>query len=476
MNAIDLIIFIIYALIMLFIGFFFYRKNKGVDDYFVGGRQMSSWHVGLSVVATDVGGGFSIGLGGLGFTMGISGSWMLFTGLIGAWVSAVLLIPKVSKLTKQINLLTFPQIFNHYYGARTALVAALISFIGYLGFTSSQILAGAKLASATFPEIDFTTLLVSMGVFTVVYTAIGGLKAVIFTDTIQWIILMAGLLFIGLPVAYYAVGGYDAIKASIPPEFLNFNNISWSQVVNWSIIIIPIWFIGMTLYQRIFACRNEKDAKKAWFIAGLFEWPIMALLGVSLGLIARAAFEQQLLPGLDGADPELGLPVLLATVLPVGLLGLLMAAYFSAIMSTADSCLMAASGNFVTDLLGKFVKLSDEAILKISQWSTLVLGFLAVFIAVQMTSVLELMLLSYSFMVSGLFIPVLGILFLKKHYSAAALSAMLAGGGSTVILHLANVTLPYELDINVIGLTISLLTYATIHSIYSKKTNLIASK
>ena len=232
----------------------------------------------------------------------------------------------------------------------------------------------------------------------------------------------------------------------------------------------------MTLYQRIFACRNEKDAKKAWFIAGLFEWPIMALLGVSLGLIARAAFEQQLLPGLDGADPELGLPVLLATVLPVGLLGLLMAAYFSAIMSTADSCLMAASGNFVTDLLGKFVKLSDDAILKISQWSTLVLGFLAVFIAVQMTSVLELMLLSYSFMVSGLFIPVLGILFLKKHYSAAALSAMLAGGGSTVILHLANVTLPYELDINVIGLTISLLTYATIHSIYSKKTNLIASK
>ena len=74
---------------MLGVGVYFFRKNKNVEDYYVGGRSMSSWHIGLSVVATDVGGGFSIGLGGLGFTIGIAGSWMLFTGLVGAWVSAV---------------------------------------------------------------------------------------------------------------------------------------------------------------------------------------------------------------------------------------------------------------------------------------------------------------------------------------------------------------------------------------------------
>lgn len=469
MSPIDLIIFILYAVIMLFIGFFFYRKNQGIEDYFVGGRQMSSWHVGLSVVATDVGGGFSIGLGGLGFTMGISGSWMLFTGLLGAWLSAVLLIPQVCRLSKKIDLLTFPQIFSHYYGPRTAIIAAVISFIGYLGFTSSQILAGAKLASATFPTVDFTTLLVSMGIFTVIYTAVGGLKAVIFTDTIQWLILMVGLIAVGLPIAYYAVGGYDAIAASVPAEFLQFTNISWSQIINWSIIIIPIWFIGMTLYQRIFACKNERDAKKAWFIAGLFEWPIMALLGVSLGLIAKAAYVQGLLPGMQTDDPELGLPILLATVLPIGFLGLLMSAYFSAIMSTADSCLMAASGNFVTDLLGRFVKLSDSAILRISQLSTLVLGFFAVFIALYMTSVLELMLLSYSFMVSGLFIPVLGILFLKNHSALAANSAMLLGGGSTILLVIMDVKIPYELDVNAVGLSLSLLVYATIHTLSKNK-------
>lgn len=95
MHIIDIGIFIVYLLAMLGVGFYFMRKNTSTDDYYVGGRKLNSLHIGLSVVATDVGGGFSIGLGGLGFTMGLSGSWLLFTGLLGAWLSGVLLIPKV---------------------------------------------------------------------------------------------------------------------------------------------------------------------------------------------------------------------------------------------------------------------------------------------------------------------------------------------------------------------------------------------
>ncbi|HRW75674.1 MAG TPA: hypothetical protein P5563_07200, partial [Saprospiraceae bacterium] len=87
MGILDGAIILAYLLAMIGIGTYFYRRNKDHDDYYVGGRNMNSWHIGLSVVATDVGGGFSIGLGGLGFLMGISGSWMLFTGLIGAWLS-----------------------------------------------------------------------------------------------------------------------------------------------------------------------------------------------------------------------------------------------------------------------------------------------------------------------------------------------------------------------------------------------------
>ncbi|MEZ4918856.1 MAG: hypothetical protein R2792_07075 [Saprospiraceae bacterium] len=76
---------------------------------------------------------FSIGLGGLGFAMGLSGSWMLFTGLVGAWLSAILLIPKVIEQGHRLKLLTFPQLLLDTYGKKVALLAGIISFIGYLG-------------------------------------------------------------------------------------------------------------------------------------------------------------------------------------------------------------------------------------------------------------------------------------------------------------------------------------------------------
>jgi len=227
MHIIDILIFTVYMLFVLGIGIYFLKKNKNAADYYVGGRSMGSSVIGLSVVATDVGGGFSIGLGGLGFLMGLSGSWMLFTGLLGAWLSAVFLIPKASKLASRLKLYTFPQLFEFFYSPRVALLAGIISAIGYIGFTSSQLLAGAKLASATFEGLEMNTALIFMGVIAVAYTAMGGLKAVIYTDVVQWIILLAGLILIGIPLGYHAIGGMDVIRATLPAGFMKLNNIEW---------------------------------------------------------------------------------------------------------------------------------------------------------------------------------------------------------------------------------------------------------
>jgi SSS family solute:Na+ symporter len=468
MHFVDIIVFIGYFLAMLGVGFYFYRKNKDIEDYYVGGRGLGRWHIGLSVVATDVGGGFSIGLGGLGFAIGIAGSWMLFTGLMGAWLSAAFLIPVISRLSEKFKFLTFPQVFEHFYGGRVAFIAGVISAVGYIGFTSSQLLAGAKLASATFPEIGLQPALIIMGFVAVIYTGIGGLKAVIYTDTIQWIILMAGMIFIGIPVSYYAVGKMDAIRSTLGPEFLSLMNVSWQQIVNWSVTIIPIWFVGMTLYQRIYASRSRKEAIKAWYIAGLFEWPVMAFMGVALGLLSRVAFENGMFAALGfgpGAalDPEMGLPVLLNTVLPAGLTGLMLSAYFSAILSTADSCLMAASGNVQQDLLPAFIKTSSipKHQLRISQVITLSIGLLAILLASAMTNVLELMLYSYAFMVSGLFVPILAALYTQRPNKTAAAMAMIFGGLTTVTLSLINIPLPLGLDANIFGISASAIIYIT---------------
>lgn len=473
MHIIDYIIFIIYFALILYVGFYFYRKNENKEDYYVGGRSLSAGHVGFSIVATDVGGGFSIGLGGLGFAMGISGSWLLFTGLVGAWLAAVLIIPRIKRVDLKMGMFTFPDFLRYKYNDRVALVAALISGIGYLGFTGAQILAGAKLAAGSvFSGISWISpldiSLYMMAGIVLFYTVLGGLKAVIYTDTIQWIILLGGLMLFAVPFAYFSAGGWSALQTNLPREFFSLGNISFVQFTNWFFTIVPIWFIAMTLYQRIYAVRSEKEAKKAFYIAGLLEYPVMSFLGVFLGMISRLFFPD--------VEAEMGLPLLLRDVLPVGVTGIVIAAYFSAIMSTADSCLIASSGNFVNDIIEKYFlpDASDQTIMRLSQVVTLIIGALTLIIASSFRTVLEIILHAYSFMVAGLFIPTLGAYFLKNRSSGAALFSMIFGGGSTLILIFSKIKLPLGLDASIYGILIALVVYTGITIL--KKTDISERK
>jgi SSS family solute:Na+ symporter len=436
-HFIDYAIFVIYLLGVLAIGFYHFRRNKSTEDYYVGSRNIRAHHVGLSIVATDVGGGFSIGLGGVGFLMGLSGSWLLFTGLVGAWLTAVLVIPRIKRIDAEQKMFTYPDFLRFRYNNAVALLAAVISGIGYLGFTGGQIQAGATLASSTMirePVLGMeprTFALVVIAVITVLYTVIGGLKAVIYTDTIQWIILLSGLIFVTVPVTLVKIGGFAALREALPPEFFTLTNIEWYTYINWMVTIIPIWLIGMTLYQRMYACRDEKEARRAWYIAGIFEYPIMAFTGVFLGMCARVVF-----PEIPDSASETAMPRLIQEVLPVGVTGIVIASYFSAIMSTADSCLMAASGNFVNDVIERAigVRLSRKVSVRLSMGVTLVIGVIATLLAARFETVLDAILLAYSFMVAGLFVPTLGAYFWKRSSSAGAFGGMLAGGLLTLPL------------------------------------------
>lgn len=209
----------------------------------------------------------------------------------------------------------------------------------------------------------------------------------------------------------------------------------------------------MTLYQRAFACRNVKEAKKAFFIAGIFEYPLMAFMGVSLGLMGRVVFPD--------ADPEMALPMLLRDYLPIGVSGFVLAAYFSAVMSTADSCLIASSGNFVNDLIEKFLprQISHKALIRLSQMVTLIVGLLALLLASSFNMILDLILNAYAFMVSGLFIPTIAAYFLKQQDAAAALVSMISGGTTTILLIGFEINIMFDIDPSIVGITISLLAF-----------------
>jgi SSS family solute:Na+ symporter len=335
-------------------------------------------------------------------------------------------------------------------------------------------LAGAKLASATilqnnpFGMNPITFALLIIAVVTILYTVIGGLKAVIYTDTVQWILLLSGLIFVMIPATLIKIGGISALRENLPAEYFSLMNISPVIFINWMVTIIPIWLIGMTLYQRMYACKDEKDAKKAWYIAGFFEYPIMAFTGVFLGMCARVVFPE--------AEAEMALPMLIRDVLPLGVTGIVIASYFSAIMSTADSCLMASSGNFVNDIIERyFIKnISAKASIRLSMIATLIIGAFAVIIAAQFNTVLNAILYAYAFMVSGLFVPTLGAYFWKKASSAGALAGMLTGGILTLLLLTKFLTLPdciakLQLDASVYGILSSAITFICVSILWPDK-------
>ncbi len=427
MHAVDYVILVLYGAGLLGVGVFFQRRQTSLDEYFVGGRSMGAGHIGLSVVATDVGGGFSIGLGGLGFVMGLSASWLLFTGLLGAWLSAVVLLPRVKSIGDVQGHRSFPDFLGHRFGERTRLLAAAVSAVGYAGFTGAQVLAGAKLGAAAF-DMPLLQAVVGMAVVIVLYTALGGLEAVVYTDTIQWLILLGGLGLFALPLGLKAVGGIHGLVASVPPEHLSLTNISLGQLGSWLVTIVPVWFVAMTVYQRIHASRDVATARRAWFFAGLLEYPMMAFLGAILGMFGRVLY--------PSVDPEMGLPMVIRHVLPVGATGLILAAYFAAIMSTADSCLLASVGSVVDDVYSRTIRphAPETHHLRVSRWATVVIGLGSVAFALYVPSVIDSILLAYSFLVGGLFVPTLAALFVPRVGATAAFWSMLAGGSVTVVL------------------------------------------
>ena len=154
----------------------------------------------------------------------------------------------------------------------------------------------------------------------------------------------------------------------------------------------------------------------------------MAFTGVLLGMCARVAFPD--------APHEQAMPMLVAQVLPIGVTGIVLAAYFSAIMSTADSCMMASSGNFVNDIIEQLSlkPISEKALMRLSIAATFIVGALALAMAAVFTTVLSAIVMTYEFMVAGLFVPTLGAFFWRRGSSLGAMLGMLGGGGTTLAL------------------------------------------
>lgn len=471
LHFLDLIAIAAYFVILLWIGWSIMRSQKESSEsesFMAADRDMNLLQTTASTAATDIGGGFSIALAGLGFTIGISGSWLAAASALSVILASFLLVPKVKRWADRVKGLTTGDLFAARFDRRTGTMAAVVIALAWFAFVGGQIIAGGKLLQVTL-GMDLTLAIFLAGAVILAYTVMGGLKAVIYTDVFQMVILLIGVVFLLVPIGLYQIGGWNAMAEQLAanPEtasMLDWDNVSWKQMLGWVFAVLPIWFISIAALQRIIAARDEKTARRAFLLTGIpIEWPLFAIGSTLVGMFARI-----LTPEL--ADPELATPTMILMLLPVGITGIVIAAYIAAIMSTADSCLIGPVTIFTHDIYRKYIKpdASDQQLMRVARSLTILLGVLAVLLAYQIPNILDLVLFAYTFGAAGLFFPMLGLLFWRRTTARGAFWSMLLGGSSAVVWTLAGE--PYGFSASWMGWLVSLpslviISLLTLHSV-----------
>jgi SSS family solute:Na+ symporter len=435
LHTLDLIAIGAYFAILLWIGIRVARAERGADaseSFLAADRDMNLVQTTATTAATDLGGGFSIAMGGLGFTLGISGSWLIAISGLSVIMVSFLLVSKVKRWADRVNGLTTGDLFEARFDRRTGTVAAIVVGLAWFTFVGGQVIAGGKLLQVTL-SMDLTLAVLLSGSVILAYTAMGGLKAVIYTDVFQFVVLFIGVLLMAVPIGLIEVGGWSGIKAHFgaSPEtaqMVRWDAVEWKTALGWFFAIFPVWFISIAAMQRIVAARDERTARWSFFLTGVpIEWPLFAVGTALIGMIAR-----MLMPDLQ--DPELATPMLILELLPAGLAGIVIAAYIAAVMSTADSALIGPVAIFTNDIWRKRIRpdASNRSLVRVARVATIVLGVLAIGIAYLVPNVLDLILYAYTFGAAGLFFPMLGLLFWPRATAKGAFCSMLAGGSSAV--------------------------------------------
>jgi len=440
LHALDYLAIALYFLALLWVGLRVARSHKkrgGAESFMAADRDMNLFQTTATTAATDIGGGFSIAMGGLGFTLGISGSWLIAISGLSVVLASLLLVPKVKKWADRVQGLTTGDLFEARFDRRTGTLAALVIGLAWFTFVGGQIIAGGKLLQVTM-GMNLTLAIALAGFVILAYTAMGGLKAVIYTDVLQMVVLLIGIIFLLVPIGLIRVGGWSGLAEALAADpqtayLLDWGAVGWKQALGWFFSILPIWFISIAALQRIVAARDEKTARRAFLLTGVpIEWPLFAIGSTLVGMFARV-----LVP--DLADAELATPTMILTLLPAGITGVVIAAYIAAVMSSADSCLIGPVAIFTNDVYRKLLRpeAGSAELVRVARVMTWVLGILAIVIAYQAPNVLDLILYAYTFGAAGLFFPMLGLLFWPRTTAAGAFWSMLLGGSSAVAWTLA---------------------------------------
>lgn len=431
-QTFDIVVLVLYILAVLGIGFYFSKKARTSEGFMVGGRSMSGFSVGLSIVGTLLSSVSFIAYAGKAYDTNWNAYVFSFTVVIVAFVAVRVFLP----FYRRLGIISAYEFLENRFGYWGRLYGG-VSFIMYQIGRVGVILYLLCLPLHHLLGWDMVTLIVVTGIFTTFYTFIGGIEAVIWTDVTQVIILFGGailcvvLLLTAVPdgpgQVFSVAGEYD--KMSLGTFEFDFVSSSF-----WVVMIFGItenlrnFGVDQTYIQRYVATRSDKEAVKSVWLGALSYVPLTLLffiIGTGLFVFYKV-YPDPALP--EKADAVF--PYFIVTELPDGIRGLLIAALFAAAMSSLSSSINCVATISVEDFIKRFSKkhLTDKQIVKYLRIFTIIFGAIGTMTAIAMMSVKTA--LDISWQISGIFgggilgLFLLGI-FTKKINNTTAIFAVI---------------------------------------------------
>ena len=375
-SSIDLVVIGIYFVTVLFIGLLVARKTKTGEDLFLGGRSFGWGLIGLSLFASNISTSTIIGLSGAAYSTGIVQSvyeWMTGIPLI---IAALIFIP----LYLKSRITTIPEFLELRYDRRSRQFFSVVTiFTSIVVDTAGGLYAGAIVLKAFFPDLVIWQTTLVLALVAGFYTAVGGLKAVVYTDAIQAVVLIIGCSVLSFMMFGQFDYSWSKVVETAPQDFLSIVKPADDDTLPWPgmIMAVPIlgfwyWTTNQYIVQRILGAKNIQNARWGVILASFLKI-IPLFIMVIPGTMAIGLF-----PGLENADQVF--PTAVMNVLPVGLVGLVLAGLISAIMSSVDSTLNSASTLLVVDFIKtKNREITDQQTVKYGRIATLILMAVAAF-------------------------------------------------------------------------------------------------
>ena len=374
------IMFVAYAALMLYIGFYFYRQNKNTEDYFLGGRSLGPVVSALSAGASDMSGWLLMGLPGALYASGLIESYIAIGLSIGALLNWSFVAKRLRIYTSVIaNSITIPDYFETRFDDDKhilRIVCAIVILIFFTFYVSSGLVGGAKLFEATF-GIRYEYALTTGTLIIVAYTFLGGYKAVCWTDLLQGLLMMGALIVVPAVMLYH-LGGFGEAMAVI--EEIKPNALSMGEGIGaLSIVSALAWGLGYFgqphILVRFMSIRSTKDIPAATFVG--ISWMVISLIGACfIGLLGIAyvhKFELTL------QDPEKIFIVMSQLLFNPWIAGILLSAILAAIMSTASSQLLVSSSTIAEDFYKRIFnkEASNKTVMNLGRIGILLVALVA---------------------------------------------------------------------------------------------------